>query len=137
MLLLFDSQTDVLLVLKSVDNKTLGDISLQFLCCFAIIKQGLEKDGKQMYIYEISDKLLLWCDIRCSDCYTCTWKQWTKWCTGYRTIHCHSFVPLIWLFCFYSYLLRVRKWNQPSLGGANETHTIELSTAAASNLFAS
>lgn len=59
MLLLFDSQTDVLLVLKSVDNKTLGDISLQFLCCFAIIKQGLEKDGKQMYIYEISDKLLL------------------------------------------------------------------------------
>lgn len=34
-----------------MNNKTLGDISLQFLYCFAIIKQDIERDGKDRCIY--------------------------------------------------------------------------------------
>lgn len=47
---------------KCVDNKTLGDISLQFLYCFAIIKQGLEWDGKDRCIY-MGFQTNFFCDV--------------------------------------------------------------------------
>lgn len=36
--------------------------------------------------------------------------------------HCHSLVPLIWLWFDFSLFLRFRKGNQHSVDGANETH---------------